>query len=68
MMNILIRMTDMLYGVSSKSFEYVISLVLNTSRKKANLVLKHVESMYYTKELCLTFDGATTGTQTHHNI
>ena len=30
---IMIRITDMLYGVKSKSFENVISLVLNTSRK-----------------------------------
>ena len=39
MIRILIRMTDMLYGVKSKSFENVISLVLNTSRK--NFIVKY---------------------------
>ena len=38
-MRILIRITDMLYGVKSKSFENVISLVLNTSRK--NFMVKY---------------------------
>jgi len=47
-MRILIRITDMLYGVGSKSFENVISLVLNTSRK--NFMVKYYSNLSFNNQ------------------
>ena len=49
MMRILIRITDMLYGVKSKSFENVISLVLNTSRK--NFMVKYYSNFLFNNQI-----------------
>jgi len=48
-MRILIRITDMLYGVKSKSFENVISLVLNTSRK--NFMVKYYSNFSFNNQI-----------------
>lgn len=48
-MRILIRITDMLYGVKSKSFENVISLVLNTSRK--NFMVKYYSNFLFNNQI-----------------
>ena len=42
-------MTDMLYGVKSKSFENVISLVLNTSRK--NFMAKYYSNFSFNNQI-----------------